>query len=733
MSWCGCCSDDACIPMKRKKEQLSIFCGCVSDSDLDNEPSNEKNTDANFVDDHDDNLLYLGDELNELADESKALIASTDAQIQLDIPKIVVMGAQSSGKSSFLNCLIKYDLMPTGHNMITKNPVYIRMYKIKSDKQIDECAKISTYENDVFTTHKTVLLNSENYKTTFNAEFATIATKIVGKWDNISTKPIYIDIYSHKVSNLTLVDLPGIIAIPKTDKGQSLTLVDDIKQLVEMEVTKKNTYVVLCIEAKPDLETDIGLSTFRELKKKNESLKAVTLFTKIDMLEKDRLVQFQLMLKDGLSRDLQTDDGYFCTSAKYDTVPDWYHYHLGGASSPIYKSRSFGTKNFFVFLKRKIIGSMKRSFNKIRENMDEFIKKISELNPQFNNNLKNKGEKLTFIVHNIYILSRAIGNSFNAIGHDNNVAHDFKLTFNNYSKSIRKLDPFSSGNLPDDKLKKIMDNFEGYLPSTKITATSVINKCLKDEELKPMKQIIDTTAECMDAIGKIIYKLINIFLEMDKLDIHQQELNSFSVPIYYFPNLKEFILKSAEELIKKYTAEALKVVSDYLRVQEKQVWVGRKDLERMYDTNLTLETKLNESDNANLTSIVTAEDDDKFNYDTYMHDDEGSKKRDDHVSDFEINPNSSRSLYEMRYLSRTVYGRIANSTQTVALKTIITTIIKKIENHFFLEIIKKINNVNDINQYFYDSDEKVQQNYKIELLLEKANKLNASIKNFDFY
>jgi GTP-binding protein EngB required for normal cell division len=694
--------------------------------DIDNEIE-EKGIEYD-VDDADDKLLLLADELNELANEANQAIPNGNKEeIQLDVPKIVVMGAQSSGKSSFLNCLIKYDLMPTGHQMITKNPIYVRMYKIKKEQNLDECVKISTYENDTLTTHKTILLNSDNYQSAFKDEFEKITNKLVGKWDNISTKPIYVDVYSFKVSNLTLVDLPGIVAVAKTDRGQSADIVRDIKALVESEVTKKNTYVVLCIGASPDIETDIGLSTFKDLKRINPELRAITLFTKLDMLKDDRLSQFQNILKLGLSKDLQTDDGYFCVSSKFDTT-DFYYDHLGD-DSVVIKNKLYGVKNFFIFLKRKIIGSIKRSFNKLRDNMGKFIEGIRSLNPQLSNDLKNISEKRTFVVHNIYILSRAIHNSFNAIGHDNNVAHDFKMAFKRYAKAIQKLDPFSTSNLPDAKLQEIMDNFDGYLPGTKVTATAVINKCLTDRDLSPMSLIVNASIVCIEEIKQIIINLVKKLIEAEKLDIHQLELNSFSVPVYQFPNLKEVIVRTTMELVKKYEADALKVIKDFILIQEKQVWVKRRDLEGMYASTISLESKLNESE-AN--SMIT-DDDDKLNYDVYLGGETAeTKMKDDNISDFEIDPNSQQALVEMRFLTKIIYKRIAFATQNVALRTIITTLIKKLENHFFLELSKKTNS-EDVNNYFYENEDKVKENEKIELILSKAEKIFTRINNFDFY
>ena len=41
---------------------------------------------------------------------------------KIDIPNIVVVGTQSSGKSSVLNSLIGMDILPTGKQMVTRTP-----------------------------------------------------------------------------------------------------------------------------------------------------------------------------------------------------------------------------------------------------------------------------------------------------------------------------------------------------------------------------------------------------------------------------------------------------------------------------------------------------------------------------------------------------------------------------------------------------------------------------------
>ena len=43
----------------------------------------------------------------------------------IELPRIVVFGMQSSGKSSLLNAITGLDLMPTGGEMVTRAPLEI--------------------------------------------------------------------------------------------------------------------------------------------------------------------------------------------------------------------------------------------------------------------------------------------------------------------------------------------------------------------------------------------------------------------------------------------------------------------------------------------------------------------------------------------------------------------------------------------------------------------------------
>ena len=51
----------------------------------------------------------------------------------IDIPQLVVVGSQSSGKSSILNSILGMDILPTGSNMVTRGPLQLELIQTKKD------------------------------------------------------------------------------------------------------------------------------------------------------------------------------------------------------------------------------------------------------------------------------------------------------------------------------------------------------------------------------------------------------------------------------------------------------------------------------------------------------------------------------------------------------------------------------------------------------------------------
>ena len=52
----------------------------------------------------------------------------------LDLPQIVVIGSQSSGKSSVLENTVGRDFLPRGTGIVTRRPLVLQLINLPSDK-----------------------------------------------------------------------------------------------------------------------------------------------------------------------------------------------------------------------------------------------------------------------------------------------------------------------------------------------------------------------------------------------------------------------------------------------------------------------------------------------------------------------------------------------------------------------------------------------------------------------
>ena len=70
-------------------------------------------------------LLFLSKVINRLQDVFNALGSDP-----LDLPQIVVVGSQSSGKSSVLENIVGRDFLPRGAGIVTRRPLILQLHNL---------------------------------------------------------------------------------------------------------------------------------------------------------------------------------------------------------------------------------------------------------------------------------------------------------------------------------------------------------------------------------------------------------------------------------------------------------------------------------------------------------------------------------------------------------------------------------------------------------------------------
>lgn len=63
------------------------------------------------------------------------MLHRTNFANKINLPQIVTVGAQSSGKSSVLEMIIGKDILPRGQGIVTRRPTIIQLYTIPHGAQ----------------------------------------------------------------------------------------------------------------------------------------------------------------------------------------------------------------------------------------------------------------------------------------------------------------------------------------------------------------------------------------------------------------------------------------------------------------------------------------------------------------------------------------------------------------------------------------------------------------------
>lgn len=196
--------------------------------------------------------------INKLQDVFNTI--GTDAIL---LPQIVVVGTQSSGKSSVLESIVGKDFLPRGAGIVTRRPLILQLqYVAKDDKtsrdanegtlDLEEWAKFLHTKNKIYTDFNDVRREIENE-----------TERMSGNNKGICPEPINLKIYSSKVVNLTLVDLPGITKVPVGDQPEDIEI--QIKNLIIKYIANPNSIILAVTPANTDFATSESIKLAKDV------------------------------------------------------------------------------------------------------------------------------------------------------------------------------------------------------------------------------------------------------------------------------------------------------------------------------------------------------------------------------------------------------------------------------------------------------------------------------------
>lgn len=289
------------------------------------------------------------------------------------IPRIAVVGNQSSGKTSLLEAMGSiHNLFEKMAGMATKRPTHIYLNKIaEGEKDYVKVGKLGEKIYDMDKARQRI--REEN------------------NIDGISSDPLDVAIYSANIAySCTLVDLPGFISTVK--EGQDESLPQKIIKINEPYISDDANIKLIVMSATEDVALSLSL---KEVKKSHQLHNSIGVFTKIDLVTNDQTGSKQL-------EDLLLDKSYTsfkCIGVKLRSTPDIQN----GVTIPQM------IENEKSFIQKHKLGSkpdIKIGLNTLMKDIsDEQVRRISHQLPEIRNQLSTMLEKKR---HGNIVLDRLI-------------------------------------------------------------------------------------------------------------------------------------------------------------------------------------------------------------------------------------------------------------------------------------------------------------------------------------
>ncbi|XP_030767849.1 dynamin-1-like protein isoform X2 [Sitophilus oryzae] len=199
----------------------------------------------------------------------------------IHLPQIVVLGSQSSGKSSVIESLVGRSFLPRGTGIVTRRPLILQLvYCPKEDKE-HRNAKDGTVDVEEWGVFLHVKDKTFKNFDAIRQEIEDETNRAAGTNKGICPEPINLKIYSSKVVNLTLVDLPGITKVPVGDQPPDIER--QIRELVIKYTANPNSIILAVVTANTDMATSESLAIAKDVDPDGRRTLAVV--TKLDLMD----------------------------------------------------------------------------------------------------------------------------------------------------------------------------------------------------------------------------------------------------------------------------------------------------------------------------------------------------------------------------------------------------------------------------------------------------------------
>ncbi|CAH0721610.1 unnamed protein product, partial [Brenthis ino] len=199
----------------------------------------------------------------------------------IQLPQIIVLGTQSSGKSSVIESLVGRSFLPRGPGIVTRRPLILQLVyspKDSKDHRSAEEGTVNLEEWGKFLHTKDKIFSDFDE---IRREIEQETDRKAGNNKGICPEAINLKIYSTRVVNLTLVDLPGITKVPIGDQPEDIE--NQIRNLIIKYIANPNSIILAVTAANTDMATSEAIKMAKDVDPDGRRTLAVV--TKLDLMD----------------------------------------------------------------------------------------------------------------------------------------------------------------------------------------------------------------------------------------------------------------------------------------------------------------------------------------------------------------------------------------------------------------------------------------------------------------
>ncbi|RUS30935.1 Dynamin central region-domain-containing protein [Jimgerdemannia flammicorona] len=507
--------------------------------------------------------------------------ATVGVQNPVDLPQIVVIGSQSSGKSSVLENIVGRDFLPRGTGIVTRRPLFVPrklMYLPVTERilqLINRPPKLGNGLVDAEVPKGDDLNEKENGNEENKEEwgeflhipgtkyydFDKIRDEIVkdteaktGKNAGISPQPINLRIFSPNVLTLTLVDLPGLTKVPVGDQPKDIE--KQIREMIIKYITKPNAIILAVTAANTDLANSDGLKLAREVDP--EGARTIGVLTKIDLMDQGtdvvdilagRIIPLRLGYVPVVNRGQRDIDTKKTITRALDAEKSFFENHPSYRSKAQYCGTPFLARKLNMILMHHIRNTLPEIKAKIQAALVKYQVELAQLGDPLGDSGAHQANIILNIITEFCTEFRTIidGNSNELSSFELSGGARISFVFHElFANGVKTIDPFDQ--VKDVDIRTILYNSSGSSPAL-FVATTAFEVIIKQQ----IKRLEEPSLKCVNMVYDELARILAGLLTKQFFK--------------RFPTLKDKFYQVVIAFFKKALAPTNKLVQDLVQME----------------------------------------------------------------------------------------------------------------------------------------------------------------------